>query len=94
MSDEGRARDALDRAARADALLRNELLNEAFQAIEQNIRDAWDGSHPDDWKGREQLFTYMKSLRSVRKWITDIANDGKMANQDLAYFESLKAWQK
>lgn len=87
MSDPGKARDALDRAARAEALLRNELLNEAFQAIDARLIEAWRASAVDDWKGRERIYDYHRSLRGVREWLDAVVRDGAMAANDLRYLE-------
>lgn len=87
MSDEGKAREALDRAARAAALLRDPLLGEAFQAIEARLMDGWKESKADDWKGREQIFAYLKTLSSVKVWLETVVQGGALAARDLKLFE-------
>jgi len=45
---EGKARERQDRAAKAEALLRNELFVEAFEYLDEQFIDAWKTSAIND----------------------------------------------
>ena len=63
---EGKARQRQDRAAKAEALLRNELFVEAFEYLDEQFIEAWKTSGVDDSEAREKLFHLMQALGAVR----------------------------
>src|SRR5215218_6100736 len=56
MSDENRLNEAAAKALRAQELLDNELLAEAFSTLEQSYIAAWRATTIEDVAGREKLF--------------------------------------
>src|SRR5262249_5998771 len=74
---------AIARGARAEALLGNELLQEAFVRLEQDYIDAWKISPARDTDGRERLWQAVNIVAKVRDHIVKVVNDGKLAQRHL-----------
>lgn len=72
------------RGTEAERLLAHPLLVEAFDLIEQDIKDKWTNSPARDSDGREALWTQLKLLHRVRAQIHDVAETGKVAQATLA----------
>lgn len=84
MADEMKLTADIGRARRAQELLENELLVEAFEALEQAYISRWRATHIDDDKGREKLFVAINVVGKVRDHLSAIVNmDGKMAAAQL-----------
>lgn len=71
------------RGHEAQQLLLHPLLVEAFDKIEQDIRDKWTNSPARDVDGRESLWTQLKLLHRVRAEIQQVAESGKVAEKTL-----------
>lgn len=88
---------ATARAARAQALLGNELLDEAFKSLEDAYTAAWRSTTVDDTAGREKLYLAANIIGKVKEHLITIVNDGKIAAsqlRDLAQTaERQKRWQ-
>ena len=85
---EGKAREAVTRAAKAEALLRNELLQEGFDYLEAQFIEAWRNSEVTDNDNRERLYQLLKNLEALKGYFNNVIEDGKMANAQL---EQVKA---
>ena len=72
-----------DRGARADALLRNELLSESFSILEDEYIEAWKSSPVRDEEGREKIFQMIQALRSVKQNLEEVAMTGKLASMQI-----------
>ena len=83
MSDELKLRQDLDRAARAQALLRNELLQEAFAALEQRYTDQWRVTNVRDTDARERLWQAVNIVGKVRDHLATLVGNGKLAQRQL-----------
>jgi hypothetical protein len=83
MSDEDRLDQAAARAARSQQLLDNDLLSEAFTALEQNYTAAWRATTIDDVGGREKLFLAINIVGKVRDHLGAIVANGKLAQAEL-----------
>ena len=59
---EGKARDAVLRAEKAEALLRNELLTEAFDYLEHQFIQAWRSSGIGEAENRERIYQLSQNL--------------------------------
>lgn len=96
MNQDKLAQDAA-RAARAQSLLGNELLSEAFEALEAAYTAAWRATTVNDAAGREKLYLAVNIVGKVQEHLTTIVNDGKLAAsqlRDLAQTaEREKRWQ-
>lgn len=83
MSDEFKlSRDAA-KAARAQNLLENELLNEAYEKIEAALILAWTRTPPRDTDGRERCWAAVQANRNHKEYLHSVVNDGKMAAAEL-----------
>ena len=83
---EGKIRQRQDRAAKAEALLRNELFVEAFEYLDEQFIEAWKTSGVDDSEAREKLFHLMQALGAVKVYFQSVVEDGKLAKVQLDEF--------
>jgi hypothetical protein len=83
MSDENRLDQAAAKAIRAQELLDNELLTEAFNGLEANYTAAWRATTVDDVGAREKLFLAINIVGKVRDHLTAIVANGKLAQAEL-----------
>jgi hypothetical protein len=83
MSDEARLDQAAARAARAQELLDNELLSEAFNALEDSYVSAWRTTAIDDIAAREKLFLAINIVGKVRDHLAAAVANGKLAQAEL-----------
>jgi hypothetical protein len=80
---EGKAREAINRASKAEALLKNELLQEGFDYLETQFIEAWRNSEVTDNESRERLYQLLKNLEALKGYFNTVIEDGKMANAQL-----------
>ena len=83
MSDENRLDQAAAKALRAQELLENEILSEAFNGLEDTYTAAWRATTIDDVGGREKLFLAINIAGKVRDHLTAIVANGKLAQAEL-----------
>ena len=88
---EGKAHERVARAERAAALLRNELLQEAFTYLDDQFVQAWRQTAVADTENRERLYNLCQALQSLKGYIEGVVTDGKMAQLSL---DELKLNQK
>jgi hypothetical protein len=82
MSDQKLHQDK-ERSARAEALLRNELLSEAFEAFDADYLNAWRATNIRDTEARERLFQAVHILGKVRDHLAGVVANGKLAQCEL-----------
>ena len=80
---EGKARDAVLRAEKAEALLRNELLTEAFDYLEQQFIQAWRSSGIGEAEDRERIYQLSQNLEALKGYVQTVISDGKMAQSQI-----------
>ena len=80
---EGKLRDEVSRGARAQALLGNAMLKEAFDALEKEYIDAWRGTKPNDDAVREKMFQMLRALDALKQHLTTIVQSGELAAKEL-----------
>ena len=83
MRDESRLNADMARRARAQALLANELLQEAFAALEARYIEEWRVSQFRDTDARERLWQAVNVLRKVKDHLAKIVGDGKLAQREI-----------
>jgi hypothetical protein len=83
MTDESKLDQAVGVAARAEALLDNELLQEAFAGLEDSYTAAWRATAIDEVGAREKLFLAINIVGKVRNHLTAIVTNGKLARAEL-----------
>lgn len=81
--DEGKLRQQLDRAERAKRILGNELVKEAFEAIEKTILDAWKNSAADEDRERNNAYLMHRLLQNFKQQFTAAVANGKVAQKEL-----------
>jgi len=83
MSDESKLDQAAAKAVRAQNLLDNELLAEAFTGLEDSYTAAWRATTIDDAGAREKLFLAINIVGKVRDHLTAVVTNGKLAQAEL-----------
>jgi hypothetical protein len=83
LADESALVRAMTRAARAKALLADELLAEAFEALPKAYFDGWRNSPPRDTDGRERLWQAAQIVGLVKHHLEAIVADGSLAKREL-----------
>lgn len=83
MSDELKLRRELERADRAKRLLGDEMLNEAFAALEKSYLDVWRGTHNSEADFRERLWIAVRVIECVRAHLAQVAASGFLADAHL-----------
>jgi hypothetical protein len=83
MSDESTLERTAARAVRAEALLDDELLSDAFDKLERNYIAAWRATTVDDAAGREKLFLAINIVGKVRDHLASVIANGKLARAEL-----------
>jgi hypothetical protein len=81
--DEIKLSEAATKAIRAQDLLDNELLTEAFKSLEDNYTAAWRASTIDDIGAREKLFLAINVVGKVRDHLAAVLANGKLAQAEL-----------
>jgi len=84
MTDESYLAAASGRALRAQELIDNELLAEAFKSLEENYSSAWRSTAIDDVQGREKLFLAINIVGKVRDHLHAAVVNGRLAQAELA----------
>jgi hypothetical protein len=75
---------AIERGARAKALLENDLLREAFDKLEDDYTAAWKTWPAADTQGRERLWQAVNVLGKVRGHLARVVADGRLAQRELS----------
>jgi hypothetical protein len=83
MSDEIKLNADLARQARAQALMENDLLQEAFVRLEERYLEEWRVSPFRDTDARERLWQAVNILRKVKDHLGRIVADGKLAQREI-----------
>ena len=84
---EGKAREKQARAEQAEALLRNNLFNEAFEYLDAQFLDAWRQSGVADVENRERIYQLTQSLVTLKGYFQSVVEDGKLAQVQLDDFK-------
>jgi hypothetical protein len=82
---EDKLQASISRAARAEALLKNELLQEeVFTKLEDDYTSAWKTWPAADRDGRERLWQAVNVLGKVKDHLTRVVVDGRLAQRQLS----------
>lgn len=71
------------RALGAQALLENDLFNEALESIERDLIAAWKATPARDTDGRERCWSAIQQLGKIKGYVENVLSNGKMAAEDL-----------
>lgn len=96
MIDEIALRKDMARAARAEALLADELLNESLTTLEADYTKALFLTHPSDSLGREKLYLAVNVVRKVKDHLAGVVSNGELAKHQLRDLagEQPKQWSE
>lgn len=83
-----------DRAAEAALLLENRLLNDALEAIEQEVIAQWEQCPARDKEGKEALWQLFKTSKKFRSILSGYVETGKLAKSQLSQFEERRGIRK
>jgi len=83
MSDENRLDRAAAKGIRAQELLDNELLTEAFKGLEDDYTAAWRATTIDDVAAREKLFLAINIVGKVRDHLAATVANGNRAQAEM-----------
>jgi hypothetical protein len=76
-------RREVSRGVRAKAILEDEIVAEALDAIEAELRADWEGSGPDDAAGREAAYRMLRSAKAFRERLRKVIDDGAVAEAEI-----------
>lgn len=71
------------KGSRAQMLLDNELLTEAFKTLEDTYTKAWRSTLVDQASDREKLFLAVNIVGKVRDHLASVVMNGKLAQAEL-----------
>ena len=71
------------RGTHAEQLLRDEVLVEAFAALERDYVAAWRESPARDTDARERLWQAVNIIGKVKSHLQSVANSGKLARKEI-----------
>ena len=74
-----------ERARRAQSLLNDPLIIEAFETLEKDLLDTWKQSGTGDKETRESLWLAMRLLDRLRIHLQSILETGQMAEKMQQY---------
>jgi hypothetical protein len=80
---EGKLRHDVERAAKAEALLREPILVEAFDTLETNFIDAWRNTSVADTDNRERIYHLLSALQALKGHLHTVIESGKVAQANL-----------
>ena len=83
MTDEIKLTEQTGRAARAQRLLSDDLLLEAFDTLDRDYLKAWRESQARDTDARERLWQAVQIVAKVRSHLSTIVANGNVAQKDL-----------
>lgn len=83
MSDEFTLQNEINRAAKAQMLLDNELLVSAYDEIEKQLIDGWIKSPPRDSDLRERLWHSIHANRRHKEMLQSHISNGSLAQKEL-----------
>ena len=83
MIDELKLNRERERGARAEALLRDDLLQEAFAVLEKRYVEEWRMTQFRDTDARERLWQAVNIVGKVRDHLAGVVNGGKLAQRQL-----------
>lgn len=75
--------DAIRDGQEAARLLDHPLLNQAFEQIEEDIRQQWKNSPARDVEGREKLHLMDRLLQRVKAQLQSVVENGKVVEATL-----------
>ena len=95
---ESQLRSEATRGQRANELMADDLIVEAFTLLNDRLTKEWADSPVRDSEGRERIWLMQKLLKNVGDHINEIAQTGKLASlqleQERTLVQRAKDWAK
>lgn len=85
---------AKDRAAKAERLYKDRLIQEAFSKMEDDLYKLWKISAAEDVDGRERVYTHFRLLEQFRNNFLSYMKEGKLADENLKQLERRETAKK
>jgi hypothetical protein len=83
MPDEIALQKQVNRGQKANSLVDNDLLKEAFEALEKSYIEFWRQTKPEDSLAREKAFIAINIVGKVRDHLHAVIQNGKLATAEL-----------
>jgi len=83
MSDELKLANENDRGARAETLLKDDLLQEAFNTLKDQYKNEIFKTSIVDDEGRKHLWLSYNTIQKVEEHLQEVMLTGKLANEQL-----------
>jgi hypothetical protein len=80
---EAKLRTQQERAAHAERLLNDPLLQEAFQKLDDEFMRTWRQTSVNDTEARERIYSLCTALDAIKQQIAGVIVDGKIAKMNL-----------
>lgn len=80
-------REKVERASKAEDLLRNEVFQDAFIHLEKSFYEAWRKSQIEDTESRERVYQFLQNLDALRGYFQTVIEDGKLAQMQIDEIE-------
>lgn len=78
--------EIIQRGQRAQQILADPLVDEAFVTVERELTRLWRETEPQDTGSRERLWLALRLFDSVRKVFEGIVASGKFADHEVREF--------
>lgn len=95
---ESQLRSEAARGLRANELMADDLIVEAFTQLDKRLDEEWANSPVRDTEGRERIWLMKKLLKNVGDHLKEIAQTGKMAalqlEQERTMLQKAKEWAR
>ena len=91
MTDETKLQQDINKGNRAQLLLEDPILKEAFEVMEREMVEAWAASPARDVNGRENAFKMVHAIRKTRDLLRSYVSNGKLADAEIRAALRLKA---
>ena len=80
---EAKLRTQQERAAHAERLLKDPLLQEAFETLNTEFMRTWRQTDVNDTEARERIYNLCTALDTLKQQIASVVVDGKIAKMNL-----------
>ncbi|MGE5452435.1 MAG: hypothetical protein ACM3VZ_11415 [Acidobacteriota bacterium] len=74
---------------RAAEVLENEVFQQIWTDMEQELTEAWTNSPARDAEGRERIWQYVMTLRKFKAMVNSTMESGKLAKLDLQHKQTM-----
>ena len=84
---EAKLRTQQERAAHAERLLKDPLLQGAFEKLNDEFLRTWRQTDVNDTQARERIYNLCTALDAIKQQIASVVVDGKIAKMNLEQLE-------